>query len=179
MSRYSDRYYIYIRLHEVFEKRFSMGMFENFTFNGYTKDQLMFGFGRYLTRVLVERVQYSVDKQMVNGRRMKQVYKPLSMSYVKTKPKETRDKFWINTGKLISQLRTWKYKNHFFLGYPRSAVDSRGTPLHLIIKWVEEGTDRMPARPLFYPMLRVVNNNLMMYFNHYLVLVSSGKLLIR
>ena len=130
-------------------------------------------FGRYLVEVIRERVRWSVQTQTVGHRAMKAIYKPLSESYKKRKVPANRDKFWVNTDFLIRHLRVWKHSGQIYLGYPKHVMHpetkDRKKPVWaaLIMMWLEHGTSRTPARPLFTPVVDLISKNIGSYFEHF------------
>lgn len=142
---------------------------------GVDPDAIMFGFGRYLVEVIREKVRWAVQTQTVAGRPMKAIYKPLSERYKNRKVPVNRDKFWVNTDFLISNLRVWRYRGQLYLGYPKHVVHpetkDRKKPVWaaLIMMWLEHGAPgaNVPARPLFSPIVGQISKNIGQYFDHF------------
>lgn len=138
-------------------------------------DSVVLAFARYLAAVLRERVQWAVKTQMVNSKPMKAIYKPLNPRYQRTKVPRNRDRFWINTDFLIKSLRVWKYSGEVYLGYPATVLHAAKRTVYAadIMGWVEGGTknadgsERMPSRPLFRPIVGFLSKNIKSYWIHF------------
>lgn len=117
-------------------------------------------FSMYLAYLIVKRVQEAVKLQQLNGVPMKTLYKPLSNSYNKSKPKQTQDKFWKNSDYLIKNLKIWRNRASIYLGYHYSAKHpSNGANITDVMKYNEFGTKKMQARSLFKPVVQLVIKN--------------------
>jgi len=137
---------------------------------GLTEDQIVLRFGYYLSQIVKLRIKDSVAKQKVGNKRFSTVYKPLSEEYKKRKRYNTRDKFWINTGRLINSIEVWRWKNRIFVGIKDKEV-------HKLILFLEKGTKNgVPARPLVFPIIKNISSRIDAYFNQYVVLEQNGKL---
>jgi hypothetical protein len=136
---------------------------------GVKEDDVVLGFGYYLGWILRERVREAIRKQKVGKRPMKAVYEPLSRSYQRSKPFNTKNKFWINTGHLVRGIEVWRYKKKVFVGM-KGDFDSD------VMFWVERGTSKMPARPLLSPLVKMIRKSVGEYWDRFMELVGSGNI---
>lgn len=136
-----------------------------------TPEKLQLEFTQYLAVVLRERVKDSVQKQTIAGAPMKRLYKPLNPEYRKSKPWGTKGKFWVKTHTLIDTLSVWREGNVVKIGWKRSVTyQDSGVSVADVAMWVENGTDKMPARPLFKPHMAFISKNISQYFKHFVKL---------
>jgi len=134
-------------------------------------DDLLKDFAIYLSNVIKLRLQNAVKKQKIGNKPMKNLYKPLSPSYAKRKTPKNKDKFWIDTGFIIKNLRVYRAGRYgdIYIGFPRNVRHPKSkTRLYKIIMWLERGTKKQPARPLIKPTVVLVSKNIAVYFNHYM-----------
>jgi len=137
--------------------------------NKLTPEKLQNDFAYYIASVLRARVKESIYKQSLGRRPMKSLYKPLNKYYSKTKPKANQDKFWINTGYLVNNLKLWRSGNTVRIGFKNSdTYPSSSTKLVNVILWLEKGTKNIPARPLFSPHAKHISKHISQYFKHYI-----------
>jgi len=98
-------------------------------------------------------------------------FAPLSpqwMVYKKSKGWHTG--YWIATGELEASITVeWNmFRQAWVVGPDRRAKHSKtGTNMTLIIRSLEYGTDKIPARPLFAPTLLEVRGNLRRYYRQW------------
>ena len=136
------------------------------TLKGYLPDSLHRegtlenGLVMYLAFLISKRVQEAVRTQTINGVPMKAKYKPLSSSYNKSKPKSTQNKFWKEHNYLIKNLKIWRNRGAIYLGYPYNALHPEsGANITDLLKWLETGTVKIAARPLFGPIIKQIIYN--------------------
>jgi hypothetical protein len=122
----------------------------------------------YVSHYILHQIRKSVKQQMVKGKKMKRVYKPLSKSYKKTKPWGTKTKFWINSGALIKKLGVYvdtdKRVHIGFRGNPTYLNNKSKVEFKKVLKYMEYGTKKMPPRPLIRPILKVTAKNITWLF---------------
>jgi len=98
-------------------------------------------------------------------------FSPLSPEWVAYKKRMGWDLgFWIATGELEKAIQVeWEAnRERWVVGVSKSAKHSRsGVKLEFIVRCLEYGTDRIPARPLFTPTLREVQGNLPRYYRQW------------
>lgn len=138
--------------------------------NKTTTDEIELNFGLYLAKIIFERVQTSIVTQTINGKPMSSIYPKLSQKYNNSKPLKARDKFWINTGKLLKQMRVWKSASGVNVGFAPNKKYSHGAKIGDVAVWLEKGTKFVPPRPLFTPQVVFISKNIDAYFKHFVML---------
>jgi len=119
-------------------------------------DRVFYQYCKFVSKIYLKMIMTSIEKQKINNTPMKRLYKPLSKKYKKRKNPKHRNDFWINTGTLMSLFRVWKYR-HWFIGIPKYIkYPGKKTRATMIIDYLEHGTKRVPARPLFSKNLRIL-----------------------
>ncbi|EJF06165.1 hypothetical protein ThvES_00017720 [Thiovulum sp. ES] len=142
------------------------------------EDLLLQSFSVYLTTLIQQRAREHVSKQKIGRSSMSSKYKPLSNSYNKSKPINTRNKFWTYSDFLINNLQTYTINNIIHIGYQDSVIHPRtGAKANDIIQWLEYGTLSIPARPLFTPIVSRISREIGVYFEaHVNKLIEDKKL---
>ena len=148
-----------------------------------SEELLMRKFTFFLGMLVKRHIQNAVKTQKISGKPMRMVYKPLSSKYKASKPKSTRDKFWINSGFLIENLKLWQLKNgDVFIGYRGNAVH-KGKPYRRgskrvkasdVMVYVERGTKKIPPRPLFTIIVRNIAKNISFYLEMFVNTIRQG-----
>lgn len=135
----------------------------------YTPEYIQADFALYLGHVLKERVRDSIERQELGRVSFKQLYEPLSKPYNESKHPTARGKFWWNTRHLVDSLTVWRTGNVIRIGFKGNAYYP-GTKVRVlqVVLWMERGTKKMPARPLFTPHARHISRHVSDYFNRYL-----------
>jgi hypothetical protein len=138
-------------------------------------EDIQTGFAKYLTVILRARVQEAIRTQQLGRRSMKDVYDPLSKRYQESKPKRTKNMFWMNTGHLSSSLTVWRERDMIKIGFKGSQYyPGTRTKTIKVLLWNERGTRnndgsvRIPARPLFVPLAKFLTKNVGRYFEAYI-----------
>jgi len=148
-----------------------------------TEEVIMRKFTLFLAMLIKRHIQNAVKTQKISGKPMKLVYKSLSPSYNKRKPKKTQNKFWRNTDFLIDNLKVWQLKNgDVFIGYRGNAVH-KGTHYKVgkkrvkaseLMVFLERGTSKIPARPLFTVVVRNIAKNIFFYLEMFIQTIQKG-----
>ena len=125
--------------------------------NNIDLDFLLYHYSHFIANVYLKMIKTSIEKQKIGNTPMKNIYKPLSAQYRKRKNPKHRKDFWINTGKLESLFRVWKYR-HWFVGIPNYIKydNKKKVKASQIVFYLEYGTKRVPARPLFTTNLKLL-----------------------
>lgn len=141
-------------------------------------DQLELEFAQYIARIIRDRARLFVQTQKIGNRPMNVIYKPLNENYNKSKPQSSQGKFWINSGELINKLTVYTNIGHVYVGFPNFSIYKKtGVRHQKVMNWMEHGNRRIPARPLFTPIVTMISKNLDQYFNQYLKLMHYDKTL--
>ena len=143
---------------------------------GIVPDRVIYLFALYLSRLLRLRIQESVKHQKLGNKPMKQIYKPLSPAYKKTKKWGTKNKFWVNTGWLIENIHVWRQGHDIWVGYGNKVrhPETKAKAQNIII-WLEKGTKNIPARPLFTPNFVYVRKNIGRFFKKFVKMCDENK----
>ena len=147
---------------------------------GTTPQYLMISFSFYILQVLKMRVKFCVQTQKLLGVDMNRLYQQLSKDYQRQKVKKNRNKFWRNTSFLVNYMRVWYDKHKVWFGIPENLYHpNTHTKAYKIFEYLEFGTRYIPPRPLIYPNLHFIIQNINHYWQRYLSLVNADKISIK
>lgn len=106
----------------------------------------------------------------INSQRYKGQWEPLDKDYLEWKRRQGLDtRIWIATGMLRDSISVYRSNGAWVVGinqrmrYPGSKVH-----MYKVLRWMEYGTSRMPARPLFRPVKRLIQGRMRKYWNQFL-----------
>lgn len=100
-------------------------------------------------------------KQAIEHQKYKHKWKPLSIRYKDYKKTHNLSmKIWKATGLLLRSIGYKKYNGYYLIGIDPFKKYKNGIRVLDIAKYIEYGTRRMPARPLFRPILFEMRKNL-------------------
>lgn len=106
----------------------------------------------------------------INSQRYKSRWEPLTPEYLAyKKAKGLSTNIWEATSLLKESITYYKSGDSYVVGvnkrlkYPDSEVY-----VYDVIRWMELGTSRMPARPLFAPVKRKLERNMRKYWESFL-----------
>jgi len=118
-------------------------------------------------------------KDIITHQRFKKRWKPLSPAYLRWKVLKGYDtRTWIRTGKLLKAIKAWYNPSRklWIIGVsPYTVYDDTGLAVLDVARWMEHGTSRMPARPVFGPVFSNIEKNIGDFWNLYEKAVRSGK----
>lgn len=141
-------------------------------------DQMELEFAQYIARIIRDRARLFIQTQKIGNRPMSVVYKPLNEEYNKSKPQTSKGKFWINSGEFVKKLTAYTNNGRVYVGFPNFSIYRKtGVRHQKVLNWLESGNRRVPARPLFTPIVSMVSKNLDQYFNQYLKIMGYDKIL--
>lgn len=132
---------------------------------GENLERLLPKFARFMAFVMKRELKRAIDSQ-----RYTRNWPPLSVSYYEYKKKKKLSlKTWEATGLLVDSIDYWRSGNKWVVGIPRK-VRYPGTSLQVyrVAKWMEYGTQRMPARPLFRPLHIYLRKNVRPFWEAFL-----------
>jgi len=125
------------------------------------QEKILYMFAKFLAETVKHRIKVSVDKQQVLGKPMKSVYKPLNNNYKKRKVPKNRNKFWVNTGFLVKNLKVYQARGTLYVGYPKYVKHkSSNVNMQMLISFLEKGTKKQPPRPLITPIVRSISKHI-------------------
>lgn len=115
-------------------------------------------------------------KQAIKLQKYKIHWKPLSVKYLEYKRRKGLSlNIWEATSLLVDSISVRKYGNYYIIGFPVKAKYP-GTNLKVlqVAKWMEYGTSRMPARPLFNRVYEYFRKSVSQYYKKFLNLKAKG-----
>jgi len=157
-----DPMYIYIQTTET-EYRPGIRILEE---EGYP--QLLNEFALYVSNILKDELVRAVDNQ-----RYAHDWEPLSVPYYEYKERNNLSlKIWEATSLLKDSIEVLRKRDYFEVGVSKTQVYP-GTLVRVyrVARYMEYGTQDMPARPLFRPLVRYIRKNIRRYWNKF----ASGK----
>lgn len=127
---------------------------------------LLTAFSRFIADLYVEEL---VDA--INSQRYKSQWEPLTESYLEYKKANgLSTNIWEATSLLKESITFYKSGNSYVVGVNRSLkYPGSNVPVYKVIRWMEYGTSRMPARPLFGPVKRRLEKNMRMLWEEFLI----------
>ena len=140
-----------------------VGMFAEM--NSYDREKVLEGFVRYLAITMKKLLKNSIHKQYYS-----RYWEPLSRNYLKFKQKHgLSENIWEATGKLVDSISYRKQGDRYIVGIPKSAKYPNGVSVQYVAGCMEFGTENMPARPLFNPVIRYIRRHVRIYWELYLL----------
>ena len=138
------------------------------------QDKLIDGFARYLSNEIVYQVTNAIKSQ-----KFKVAFKPLSPQYLDYKRRNKLELgFWRSTSFLLNNIKYWKYKDEFRIGWPNHLTyPNSNVKCVFVAKTLEFGTKvrkkdgtwgGTPARPIFFPLVQYISKNIGFFLERYL-----------
>lgn len=119
--------------------------------------KLLTAFSYYVAEIYVQELVDAVNSQRYKGK-----WEPLTEDYLEYKRRNhLSTNIWEATSLLKESITVYRSNNSYVVGvdrnlkYPHSNVK-----VYKVIRWMEFGTSRMPARPLFAPVKRKLERNM-------------------
>ena len=114
---------------------------------------------REVSRLIVK----AIDDQRYKGR-----WKPLTEEYLEYKKKAgLKLKIWEASSTLKLSVGYDIGSNLVTVGVREGSRYRNGPEILDVAKWMEFGTRKMPARPLFRPIIRYVRSNIQFFYKRY------------
>jgi len=116
--------------------------------------------------------------QIVINQEFKKIWIPLSPDYLKRKIKEGYpENMWFRTGELLDaiEIKYQKGQSRIKIGIDERRTTKVGkttVKLILIAKWLEYGTKKLPARPLFRPAKDYISRHIRRYADNFYELIE-------
>jgi hypothetical protein len=99
-------------------------------------------------KAIVAEVKDVIERQRYHWKPLSEMYRDMKIA------KGLDERILIATGLYKRSIKWWKTTGgEVRFGVPRGIRTQEGVPLWLISKWLEFGTRKMPARPLWRPVL--------------------------
>ena len=120
----------------------------------------------YMAVTLANELKRAIDTQRYKSNK----WPPLSISYTSYKKRHgLKLKIWEATGYLKHHIHVFRNGSNIVVGFQEKDVYHKSrVRLNLIAKYVEYGNNKIPARPLFRPILLQVRKHIAQYFQRYL-----------
>lgn len=128
-------------------------------------EDLLSEFSKYIANIYAKQIVDAINTQRYSGS-----WEPLSKEYLEFKRKNNLStKTWEATELLKNSIGVWRLKDHYVVGVKRNVVyPGSNVPVYKVIRCLEFGTSKMPARPLFMPIKRSISGNIRNYWNRFL-----------
>lgn len=129
------------------------------------KDDLHDEFVRYMAKVYRDEVKRAIKEQRYKGN-----WKPLSRRYLKYKRTHgLSTNIWEATGTLVESISYWKQGERYVVGVrPRKTYPGTDVTILSVIRRMEYGDNKVPARPLFRPIAKYLQKNIRRYWEKFL-----------
>lgn len=121
-------------------------------------------FAHFMADVMAEELSKAIDNQ-----RYAKNWAPLSISYYNHKKVNNLSlNIWEATGLLKDSISVWRSNHRWVVGIPRhKRYPGTFVRVHTVAKYLEYGTSRMPARPLFRPLSIYLSKNVERYWTKF------------
>jgi len=125
-------------------------------------------FAKYMSDVMSMELEEAIDNQSYIYNKY-QNWEPLSIAYYEHKRKNNLSlKIWEATSLLKESITYWRSDNNWVVGVPRNIYYQKtGVKVHTVVRWMEYGNERMPARPLFRPVRDRLSKDIRMYWERF------------
>ena len=109
-------------------------------------------------------------KRAIKNQRYIRNWPPLSADYYEYKKRKRLSlNMWEATGLMIDSISYWRSDNKWVIGIPRKVVyPGTSVRVYKVAIWMEYGTTRMPARPLFRPLHLYLRKNIRPFWEAFL-----------
>ncbi len=135
-----------------------------------TKDQEkhLGKFARYMSGIMAWELKKAIDNQRYIYNNYKN-WEPLSIAYYEYKEKKNLSlKMWEATGLLKNSITYWKSGSYWFVGVSRDKIYPKtSVKIHTVVRYMEYGTSKMPARPLFRPVRDRLRKDIRIYWERF------------
>lgn len=128
-------------------------------------EKLVGKFAKYIADIYREELINAIDTQRYAKR-----WEPLSPEYLEWKKSQgLSEKTWEATGLLRESIGVWRSNDKYVVGVKRDVkYPDSNVPVFRVIRWLEFGTSKMPARPLFMPVKRLLSSRMRKYWEEFL-----------
>ena len=104
-------------------------------------------------------------KKAIEFQRYRVKWRPLSIPYMKYKRLHHLSlKTWKATGMLLRAIAYKRHNDHYIIGINPNLRYRNGIRILDVAKYIEYGTRKMPARPLFRPIIFEMRKNIKQYW---------------
>jgi hypothetical protein len=130
------------------------------------QERLLGKFARRIAQIYADELVKAINSQRYKGR-----WEPLSPEYLEWKKANNMStKIWEATSLLKDSIGVWRSNNRYVVGIKRNIkYPDSNVPVYRVARWMEFGTSKMPARPLFLPVKKLINSRLRTYWTEFLL----------
>lgn len=125
----------------------------------------MDNFAEYMAELYSDKVIEAINTQKYVDR-----WEPLSIPYLEYKKRKNLSvKIWERTSLLKNSITYWEEGSKWVVGVSKM-LRYPGTDIKVyrIVRYLEYGTEKMPARPLFRPVQRSLSKDIRRYWKYYM-----------
>lgn len=129
------------------------------------QEKILGSFAKYIANIYRDELVKSINSQRYRGN-----WEPLSDDYVRWKKSQgLSTNTWEATSLLKDSISVWRSDGSWVVGVSRR-VKYLGSdvPVYRVCRWMEFGTSKMPARPLFLPVKRLISGRMRKYWTEFL-----------
>jgi len=137
-------------------------------------DQARFHLRRFSEFMAVEMA--SLLQEAIDRQRYAYIWEPLSIEYYEYKKRNYLSlNIWEATGVLKDNIAAFRRGNTYMVGiHPERMYPGTLVPVHRVARWMEYGTKKMPARPLFRPITYFMGKHIRYYWDMYAIETGAG-----
>lgn len=130
------------------------------------KEKLLGQFAHYIADIYRDELVRAINTQRYAGK-----WEPLNKDYVAWKRSQgLSTKIWESTEMLKRSITVYRSNNKWVVGInPRIKYPGSNVSVYKVARWLEYGTSRMPARPLFRPVKQLITGRMRKYWNTFLL----------
>lgn len=129
------------------------------------QEALLGKFAKKIALIYADEIVKSIESQ-----RYKSKWEPLSGPYLEYKKRNNLStNIWEATSLVHDSIGVWRSNDKYVVGIKRDVkYPGSNVPAYRVIRMLEFGTSKMPARPLFMPVKRLINSRLRKYWEEFL-----------
>lgn len=129
------------------------------------QERLLGQFAHYIANIYRDELIKAINSQRYRGR-----WVPLSPEYAEWKRRTgLSPNIWESTSLLKDSISVYRSNNEWVVGVnPYLRYPNSKTYVHKVIRYMEFGTSKMPARPLFRPVKKLIEGRMRKYWNEFL-----------
>lgn len=129
------------------------------------QEALLSKFAKKIALIYADEVVKAIESQ-----RYKHKWEPLSEDYLEYKKRNgLSTNIWEATSLVHDSIGVWRSNDRYVVGIKRDVkYPESNVPAYRVIRMIEFGTSKMPARPLFMPVKRLINSRLRGYWREFL-----------
>lgn len=129
------------------------------------QEKLLGKFAKKIAIIYAEELVKAIDSQRYQSR-----WEPLNPDYLQwKKDNNLSENIWEATSLAKESIGVWRSNDKYVVGVKRNIkYPGSNVPVYKVIRMLEFGTSKMPARPLFLPVKRLINSRLRKYWEEFL-----------